>query len=248
MTICPPAQPVIDCHDLHITFGDHTVLDGLDLTVHRGRVHAFLGRNGSGKSTTIRILLGLNRPDRGSVRLFGQPASPRSLDRIGASVDGPALYGHLSAWDNMAVHARLLGATKHHVDHVLDQVGLAGTGRKRVRSFSTGMKMRLALGIALLGEPELLILDEPQNGLDPEGIVELRRLLRDRAASGGTVLVSSHQLGEVARLADDITVLAAGRAQYSGTLSDFAPPSELEDTFLRLTLPRTDAATSNAAS
>lgn len=230
-------DPVARCRDLGILLSGRTVLDGLSMTVRRGRVHAFLGRNGAGKSTTIRTLLGLLKPDRGSVELFGAPATRAALRRIGASVDGPALYGHLSARDNLTVHARLLGVGPERIDEVLRLVDLDGTGRKRSRSFSTGMQMRLALAIAMLDDPELLILDEPQNGLDPQGIVELRYVLRAHAERGGTVLVSSHQLGEVAHLADDATIIEGGHTCYEGALGDLAPAGQLEEEFLRLTMP-----------
>lgn len=236
------ADAAIQCTDVRLMRGDTVVLDRLDLTVHTGRVHALLGRNGAGKSTTFRLLLGLLRPDSGTIEVLGDTPDTRSknhtaLERIGASIDGPAIYTHLSAFDNLLVHARLTGVKRPRIDEVLDTVGLSGTGRKRVRQFSMGMKARLALGIAILTEPDLLILDEPQNGLDPQGIVELRQLLRDYAAAGRTVLVSSHQLGEVRHLADDISVLADGVCRYQGPLSDFAPSDELEQAFLDLTLP-----------
>lgn len=240
-------EPAILCRDVRLSRGSAVILDGLDLTVATGRVHALLGRNGAGKSTTFRILLGLMPADSGRIQVLGVSQDTKNrdvLNRVGASIDGPALYGHLSAFDNLLIHARLTGTTRSRIEEVLNIVGLAGTGRKRARQFSTGMKARLALGIAILTEPELLILDEPQNGLDPQGIVELRQLLRDYAAQGRTVLVSSHQLGEVVQLADDISVLANGRCRYHGTLDDFAPAGQLEQAFLDLTMP---GATSNEA-
>ena len=233
-------EPAILCRDVRLSRGSAVILDGLDLTVATGRVHALLGRNGAGKSTTFRILLGLMPADSGAIQVLGASQDSKNrtvLSRVGASIDGPALYGHLSAFDNLLVHARLTGTTRSRIEEVLNIVGLAGTGRKRARQFSTGMKARLALGIAILTEPELLILDEPQNGLDPQGIVELRQLLRDYAAQGRTILVSSHQLGEIVQLADDISVLANGRCRYHGTLEDFAPPGQLEQAFLDLTMP-----------
>lgn len=133
------------------------------------------------------------------------------------------------------VHCHLLGLSRSEAERALAAVGLNTRDRKRAAQFSTGMKARLALAIAMLGEPEILLLDEPQNGLDPQGIVELRGLLRAWAARGGAVLVSSHQLGEVAHLADDLTVLAQGRDQYSGPLAKFAPQGKLEERFLELT-------------
>lgn len=237
----PRAATTVRCTDLRLRRGNTTVLDGLDLSVAPGRVHALLGRNGAGKSTTFRLLLGLMRADSGTVDVLGSsPAHGQDravLGRIGASIDGPALYEHLTAFDNLLVHARLHRVSRSRIEQVLDLVGLSGTGRKRAKRFSTGMKARLALGIAVLTEPELLILDEPQNGLDPQGIAELRQLLRSYAASGRTVLVSSHQLGEVVQLADDISVLADGRCRYQGPLESFAPPGQLEQAFLDLTMP-----------
>lgn len=205
------------------------------MQVKTGRVHALLGRNGAGKSTCFRIILGLEDRGTGAVEVLGAPRTRDSLINIGASINGPAFYPHLSARDNVRVHAQLLGLEADEVDRTLNLVGLQEAGRKKARNFSTGMKARLALAIAMLGEPPILLLDEPQNGLDPQGIVDLRSMLRRWSEGGGTVLVSSHQLGEVARLADDITVLVDGRAAYSGALQDFAEPGRLEDEFLRMT-------------
>lgn len=226
--------PTLTCTGLTRSYDGNRVLDGLDLTVRPGRVYALLGRNGAGKSTTFKIILGLMSPDAGTVEVLGEPWSRSSLAHIGASVDGPAYYPHLSAADNVRVHARLVGIEDGRIDDVLSMVGLQGTGRKRAGSFSTGMKARLALAIALLTDPPILLLDEPQNGLDPEGIIELRRLIRELAARGRTVIISSHQLGEVTHLADDIGVLVSGRMVYEGALTDFSD-GDLEQAYLRAT-------------
>ncbi|WP_394275804.1 ATP-binding cassette domain-containing protein [Luteococcus sp.] len=226
--------PALACTGLTKFYDGNRVLDGLDLTVRPGRVYALLGRNGAGKSTTFKIILGLLHADAGTVEVLGQPWTRGSLAHIGASVDGPAYYPHLSAADNVRVHARLVGTTDGRIDDVVSMVGLQGTGRKRVASFSTGMKARLALAIALLTDPPILLLDEPQNGLDPEGIIELRRLIRELAARGRTVIISSHQLGEVTHLADDIGVLVSGRMVYEGALTDFSD-GDLEQAYLRAT-------------
>lgn len=226
--------PTLACTGLTRSYDGNRVLDGLDLTVRPGRVYALLGRNGAGKSTTFKIILGLMSPDAGTVEVLGEPWSRSSLAHIGASVDGPAYYPHLSAADNVRVHARLVGIEDGRIDDVLSMVGLQGTGRKRASSFSTGMKARLALAIALLTDPPILLLDEPQNGLDPEGIIELRRLIRELAARGRTVIISSHQLGEVTHLADDIGVLVSGRMVYEGALTDFSD-GDLEQAYLRAT-------------
>lgn len=230
------STPYVGCRGLRRSFGRRTVLDGLDLTLRPGRVYALLGRNGAGKSTTLKILLGLLRADAGTPFLLGRPFERASLAHVGASIDGPALYGHLSARENLRIHALLTGTSAERIDAVLAIVGLQDTGRQRSRSFSTGMKARLALGIALLTDPDVLVLDEPQNGLDPEGIIELRELIRALAAEGRTVLISSHQLGEVTRLADDIGVLANGRLVYEGPLADFAH-GDLEAAYLEATAP-----------
>ncbi|NYI70535.1 ABC-2 type transport system ATP-binding protein [Naumannella cuiyingiana] len=235
MDITSPSAPVIECRGLIKSYAGQRVLDGLDLCVPSGRVYTLLGRNGAGKSTTFKIMLGLIEPDAGQVRLLGQPWRRELLDRVGASVDGPAFYPQLSAGENLLVHARLLGLGRERSAEVLAAVGLAGVGRKPARSFSTGMKARLALAIALLADPPVLMLDEPQNGLDPEGIIELRELIRRLAAGGRTVLISSHQLGEIAQLTDDIGVLVGGRLAYQGTLRDFAPGGDVEAAYLEPT-------------
>jgi ABC-type multidrug transport system ATPase subunit len=225
----------IDCHGLVKAYGGQLVLNHLDLTVRPGRVYALLGRNGAGKSTTFKIILGLVAPDAGTVSLLGQPWRRDLLRQVGASVDGPAVYPHLSAPENLLVHARLTGTPKRRIAETLDAAGIANTGRKKARTFSTGMRTRLALAIALLTDPPILMLDEPQNGLDPEGIIELRGLLRGLANGGRTVLISSHQLGEVTHLADDIGVVASGRMVYQGPLSHFAA-GDLERAYLDATM------------
>ena len=216
------------------SFGRQKVLTELDLSAYPGRVYGLLGLNGAGKSTAFNIALGLLKPDAGRVEIQGAPFCRRSLAHVGASINGPALFPQLSARRNLLVHCRLTGTSPATIDPLLERVGLAGVGRKRAGSFSTGMKVRLSLAMALLTDPEVLILDEPQNGLDPQGIIELRDLVRDLADEGRTVVVSSHQLGEIARMSDDIGVLATGRLVYEGPLVDFADDDEraMEKAFL----------------
>ena len=204
------------------SFGRQRVLTDLDLSAYPGRVYGLLGLNGAGKSTAFNIALGLLKPDAGEVEIQGAPFSRRSLAQVGASINGPALFPQLSAQRNLLVHCRLTGTSPETIAPLLERVGLAGVGGKRAGSFSTGMKVRLSLAMALLTDPEVLVLDEPQNGLDPQGIIELRDLVRDLADEGRTVVVSSHQLGEIARMSDDIGVLATGRLVYEGPLTDFA--------------------------
>ena len=223
--------------DIVKSFGSQRVLNGLNLAARPGRVYALLGPNGAGKSTTLAIALGLTRPDAGGVEILDRPWTRRSLEHVGASLNGPAFFPQLSARRNLLVHARLTGTDPAAIAPLLEHVGLGGAGRKRAGSFSTGMKVRLALAMALLTDPEVLILDEPQNGLDPQGIIELRDLLRGLADAGRTVVVSSHQLGEMARMADDVGVLVAGRLAYEGPLSGLAHPDDgpgLEAAYLDL--------------
>lgn len=215
------------------SFGRHQVLTGLNLTARPGRVYGLLGLNGTGKSTAFNIALGLLAPDEGRVEIMGAPFTRASLAQVGASINGPAFFPQLSAQNNLLVHCRLTGTNPEVVDPLLRRVGLGDVGRKRAGRFSTGMKVRLALAMALLTDPPVLILDEPQNGLDPRGIIELRGLVRELADEGRTVVVSSHQLGEMARMSDDIGVLSGGTLAYEGTLAGFAPNEQaLEETFL----------------
>ncbi|MEJ5928523.1 ATP-binding cassette domain-containing protein [Corynebacterium sp. H128] len=221
---------------INVKLGGQPILEDFSMCLQPGRIHALLGRNGAGKSTAFRAILGLIELQAGEVRVLGERFKRHSLRHIGASVNGPALYGHLSATDNVRIHALSLGLPKAEVDRVLDAVGLSGAGKKKAKNFSTGMKARLALAIALLGDPKILMLDEPQNGLDPQGIVDLRHMLQSWAEHGGTVLVSSHQLGEITHLAQDLTVLHLGKTAYTGALSDFAPSGQLEQKFLETTM------------
>lgn len=226
-------SPQLACESVTVSYGAHRVLTDVSLHTTPGRVHALLGPNGAGKSTLMKVLLGLLAPEDGEVTLMGQPLVRANLRHVGASINDPAFYGHLSARNNLRVHTTLLGLPDSEADRVLQLVGLQDAGKKKAGAFSTGMKGRLALAQALLGEPEVLILDEPQNGLDPEGIAHLRAYLREYAAAGRTVLVSSHQLGEVVHMADDATVIASGSVRFAGQLAQLGP--NLEESFFRLT-------------
>ncbi len=204
-------------------FGARAALDGLDLTVPAGTVYGFLGPNGAGKTTTMRILTGLIHPDAGTVELLGKSynARDRRLFSVGALVEAPSFYPYLSARDNLKVLAAA-GApvAPNRVDELLGLVGLRDRAKDRVGSFSMGMKQRLGIAGALLNDPQLLLLDEPANGLDPAGIVGMRETLQQMAASGKTVFVSSHILGEVEQLADVVGIISAGRLVREGRLED----------------------------
>jgi ABC-2 type transport system ATP-binding protein len=198
-------------------------LAGLDLDVPAGGVFGFLGPNGSGKTTTIRCLLALVRPTAGRCRLLGVDAQRelhRVQRRVGTLTEGQALFPSLSAHRNLALLARLYGPPAARVDQVLDLVGLADRAGDLVRTYSLGMRQRAGIAAALLKDPELLILDEPANGLDPAGIVEVRRLLRRLGDEGRTVFVSSHQLAEVQVLCDRVAVLARGTCVASGPIDE----------------------------
>jgi ABC-2 type transport system ATP-binding protein len=203
--------------------GGHGV-HGLDLAVPAGAVYGFLGPNGAGKTTTIRLLLSLLRPDAGTIAVFGRPldrGNRAALAGIGALVESPSLYGHLTGRENLEVTRRLVGAPRPRVDAVLRLVELAGDADRLVRTYSLGMRQRLALALALLGEPRLLVLDEPTNGLDPAGIQDFRALLRRLTAEQGvTVFLSSHLLPEVEQVATHLGVLDAGRLLFQGTLAE----------------------------
>jgi len=199
--------------------GRTLAVDGLDLSVAEGGVFGFLGPNGAGKTTTIRCLLGLVRPTGGRCRLLGADTSrdlSKVVHRVGSIVETPAMYPRFSGRRNLRLLARLRGVSRSAVDDALERTGLAERGDDLVKTYSLGMKQRLGIAAALLADPEVLILDEPANGLDPAGIVEVRGLLRQLAAQGRTVFVSSHILSEVQQVADHVAILARGRTVAAG--------------------------------
>ncbi|MDP9340587.1 MAG: ABC transporter ATP-binding protein [Actinomycetota bacterium] len=204
--------------------GRRTVaVDGLDLAVPDGGVYGFLGPNGAGKTTTIRCLLGLVRPTRGRLRLLGADTPDRLatvIRRVGSIVETPAFVPHFSGRLNLELLGRLQGVGRQTVEATLERVGLADRAGDQVRKYSLGMRQRLGIAAALLKDPQLLILDEPANGLDPAGIVEVRELLRRLGAEGRTVFVSSHILSEVRQMADQVAILALGRRVASGPVED----------------------------
>jgi ABC-2 type transport system ATP-binding protein len=218
---------VLETRGLRKVFRDrgHRVVavDGLDLAVERGGVHGFLGPNGSGKTTTIRMLLGLARPDAGEIRVLGEPLPdrlPDVLGRVGAVVEQPQFSPDLSGRRNLQLLARSVGLPKARVDEVIEQVDLTARARRRYGRYSYGMRQRLALAAALLKKPELLVLDEPTNGLDPGGISDMRELIADLADSGVTVLLSSHVLAEVQQLCTAVSIIGDGTLLASGRVDE----------------------------
>ena len=189
-----------------------TAVADLDLTVRRGEVYGFLGPNGAGKTTTLRMLLGLIRPTSGTAQVLGrEPGDPASLRRIGALVESPAFYPYLSGRDNLHAMASYAGVSWAEVDEALETVELTGWSDDKVKKYSLGMKQRLGVAAALLKDPELLILDEPTNGLDPRGMADVRGIIRKVGQSGKTVLLSSHLLGEVEQICDQVGIVREGR-------------------------------------
>jgi ABC-type multidrug transport system ATPase subunit len=208
--------------------GKRAAVDGLDLRVPIGGVHGFLGPNGSGKTTTIRMLLGLITADSGHIRIFDHEvplAINQIIDRVGAVVEQPRFFPAFSGQKNLELIARAIGAPRRRVDKVLHAVGLGRRGTDTFRHYSLGMKQRLAIAATLLKDPDLLIFDEPTNGLDPAGIHEIRTMMRNLARHGKTVLVSSHILNEVQQIADTVTIIGRGRLLAEGNVSDILAAS-----------------------
>lgn len=220
---------VIETNQLSKRYGSRTVVDSLNLRVPQGCVYGFLGPNGSGKSTTMKMLLSLIRPTHGDVQIMGQPMTRESrrrlLRHIGSLIEAPPGYGHLTGQENMRLVQRLLDLPPQQVDWAVDTVRLTDQMDKRVRNYSLGMKQRLGIALALAKQPELLILDEPTNGLDPAGIEEIRDLLRHLAASGVTVMVSSHLLGEIDKTATELGILSEGHMIFQGTREELMTAS-----------------------
>ena len=215
----------------------------MDITVYEGEVFGFLGPNGAGKTTTLGMALGLVHPTSGEVTVLDQRVTPNhvhALKDVGALLGAPAFVPYLSAWDNIELVSRLTpGVDKKRIEEVIELVGLTDAARKRVSKFSTGMKQRVGLAMALVHRPRFVILDEPTNGLDPAGMREIRQLLRSLADNGTSVLLSSHLLNEVQQVCDRIAVLNKGRVVAQGRVDDLLNGQKPS---VRLTIPDTEAA------
>jgi ABC-2 type transport system ATP-binding protein len=223
------AGAVVELEQLSKTFGKHVhAVRDVSLTVPKGEVYGFLGPNGAGKSTAIRMLLGLIRPSGGRVRLWDQPVGPQTLKRVGSLVDGGTFYPFLSGRKNLRVLARTEGVEESRIDPLLEQVGLTAAADRKVKGYSTGMRQRLGVAAALLNDPELVILDEPANGLDAEGLQEMRVLIRRLGQEQGkTVFLSSHLLHEVEQLCDRVAIVAKGRVLREASIAELLHKDDL---------------------
>jgi ABC-2 type transport system ATP-binding protein len=219
---------LVEVSGLTKRYGDTLAVDGVDLTVLPGEVYGFLGPNGAGKTTTLRILTGLIAPTSGSVRVLGgRPGEAGVLGRTGSMIESPAFYPYLSGLDNLRLLAEYAGVSRQRIDEVLELVDLAERARDRFSTYSLGMKQRLGVAAALLKDPELVILDEPTNGLDPAGMRDMRRLIRELGTGGRTVLLSSHLLGEVQQICDRVGIINSGRMVAERNVNELRGEQEL---------------------
>lgn len=225
-------ETIIEARSLSKSFKDFQAVQDLSFSVKQGDIYGFLGQNGAGKSTTIRMLLGLIKPSNGSVYIKGQEftnANKRLLRHIGAIVEKPDMYDYLSGWDNVKIFAKLskVKVTTERMHEVIELVGLAGRENDKVKAYSQGMKQRLGIALALVHEPDLLILDEPTNGLDPQGIAEVRQLIVTLSKEHGkTILLSSHLLNEVEQMANRMLIINQGRKVVEGEVDDLLNPND----------------------
>ncbi|HHW47409.1 MAG TPA: lantibiotic protection ABC transporter ATP-binding protein [Clostridiaceae bacterium] len=213
------AELILETRCLKKYYGKQLAVNNVSLQIPRGSIYGLLGPNGAGKSTILKIITGLLYPDAGEIIAFGEPWERKHLRRMGALIESPALYGNLTAFENLLVHAKLIGLPKERIYEVLEIVELKDACKKLASHFSMGMKQRLGIAIALLGNPELLILDEPANGLDPIGIQELRELIRSLPEKGITVILSSHILAEVSQIVDHIGIISEGELRFQGEIN-----------------------------
>ena len=228
---------VISFTGLVKTYGGQNAVDDLSASVNQGRITGFLGPNGAGKSTALRCLVGSAAPSSGSAQILGVPYREleNPLSKVGTVLDSRGFHPALTGRQNLRVVAAAASIPDARVDEVLEMVELSEAANKKMKKYSLGMKQRLALAGAILGDPEILILDEPANGLDPAGIAWLRKFLRMLAEGGRTILVSSHQLAEMQHTVDDVLIINKGKLIAAGTKEQVMGPDSLEDAFLKLT-------------
>lgn len=222
-------EMMLQTAELCKSFKKQKAVNKVSLNIVKGKVYGLLGPNGAGKSTILKMVTGILKPDAGEIYFNGKPWSRDVLWEIGALIEHPPIYENLSARENLKVRSLLLGTDEKRIDEVLQIVSLGNTGKKKAGQFSLGMKQRLGIAMALLGEPKLLILDEPMNGLDPMGIEELRELIRSFSAQGITVILSSHILSEVQLMADYVGIISSGILGYEGP---YKQGQNLEELFM----------------
>ena len=224
-------ETILRTTDLCKNFKGQKAVNNVSLCIEKKSVYGLLGPNGAGKSTTLKMITGMMRPTSGSIEFDGHQWSRKDLTRIGALIETPPLYDNLTAKENLEVRVTMLGLPKSRIEQVLEVVDLTDTGKKRAGHFSLGMRQRLGIALALLNDPELLILDEPMNGLDPLGIQDLRKLIKSFPEKGITVILSSHILSEVELIADHIGIIAEGVLGHSGKIN---PGDDLEKLFMQV--------------
>lgn len=233
------ASPILDVRSLTKSFNHFKAVDDLSFAINKGAAYGFLGQNGAGKSTTMRMLMGLIFPDNGSILINGSSFSNSQrhlLRNIGAIIERPDMYGYLSGWENLKIFAALSGKNikTNRLHEVIEMVGLKGREKDKVKAYSQGMKQRLGIAIATVHEPDLLILDEPTNGLDPQGIAEIRNLILSLSKDHGkTILVSSHLLHEIEQVATDIIIIHKGKKMIEAPVGELLHP---DDTRIEITL------------
>lgn len=211
---------VLEIKGLTKRFGNLTAVDDLNLTVDKGNVYGLLGPNGSGKSTTLGMVLNVVNPSNGSWKWFGKEHSTASLKKVGAIIERPNFYPYLSAEKNLEIVARIKGADFSKIDEKLKVVGLLERKKDKFQTFSLGMKQRLAIAAAILNDPYVLILDEPTNGLDPQGIIQIREIIQNIAADGVTIILASHLLDEVEKVCSHVVILEKGKTLYTGPVDE----------------------------
>jgi lantibiotic transport system ATP-binding protein len=215
-------ENIVQTYNLTKQFGKEHAVMGMDMKIPRGEIYGFLGPNGAGKTTTIRMLLGLMKPTHGSIKIFNKDLNKNRIEilgKVGSLVENPSYYPHLTAYENLEALRKILGVPKTRIKEVLGIVRLTDVANKKVKGFSLGMKQRLGIAAALLNSPELLILDEPTNGLDPSGIIEIRELIkRLPSETGMTILISSHLLSEIDQMATTVGIVAKGKMIFQDSI------------------------------
>ena len=223
------SEYILETRELTKKFKGQIAVNNLSLSIRKNSIFGLLGPNGAGKSTTLKIITGIMKPSSGEVLFENRPWSRKNLKDIGALIESPAIYPNLTAKENLKIACTLYGLPYTKADEVLEIIDLKGVNKKKVKNFSMGMKQRLGLGMAIINDPKLLILDEPTNGLDPIGIEELRKLIKSFPPKGITVVLSSHILSEVVQVADEIGIISNGVLGYSGKVNK---EDDLEKLFL----------------